>query len=175
MRKTKILTPDFFNRNSVVVAKDLLGKYLVREVNGEIFRLKIVEAEAYEGREDKASHAHRGETPRNTPMFGDPGVIYVYFTYGIHWMLNLTCGPKGHPAAVLVRGIEGIIGPARLTKKLLIDKTLNNKKLGKKTGLWVEEVTAEENKKNKIIKTPRIGTDSAGPIWKKKLYRFVLK
>ena len=167
--RSKTLKAEFFNRNAVIVAKELIGKYLVRE--GALH--KIVETEAYEGLKDKASHASRGQTPRNTPMFGNPGTIYVYFTYGMHWMLNITCGKKGYPAAVLIRGIEGCIGPARLTKKLSIDKNLNNKILGKKSGLWIED--SGPNKKLKIIKTPRIGVDSAGPVWSKKLYRFVLQ
>src|SRR3989344_3170907 len=110
--KRKILKSCFFDRSSVIVAKDLLGKYLVRD--GVAY--KIIETEAYEGLEDKASHASRGQTLRNTPMFGPPGTIYVYFTYGIHWMLNIVCGKEGYPSAILIRGVEGCIGPARLTK-----------------------------------------------------------
>ncbi len=170
--KKKVLGPEFFNRNARVVARDLLGKYLCRKVNGETLCFKIVETESYEGLKDKASHAHRGQTPRNTPMFGKAGTIYVYFTYGMHWMLNLTCDREGYPSAVLVRGIEGAIGPARLTKKLGIDKLLTGKMLGKKTGLWVEE---RETEKLQIQRTPRIGIDSSGPEWSQKLYRFVLK
>ena len=170
----KILKQEFFDRNSIIVAEDLLGKYLAREIEGKIERFKIIETEAYGGLDDKASHAHRGQTPRNTPMFGKPGTIYVYFTYGIHWMLNITCGKIGHPAAVLIRGLEECTGPARLTKKLLIDKSLNNKPLGKKAGLWIEDRVKKESK-IKVIKTPRIGIDSSGPIWSKKLYRFVIK
>ena len=158
---------EFFNRSSVLVAKDLLGMYLVRD---EI-RYIIVETEGYEGPEDKASHASRGRTPRNTPMFGEPGTIYVYFTYGMHWMLNIVCGRKDHPAAVLIRGVRGCIGPGRLTKKLGIDKVLNGKMLGKKTRLWIEE----GERIGKVRRTPRIGVASAGPTWSKKLYRFVLE
>lgn len=172
---------NFFNRNSIVVAEELLGKYLVREINGKVERYKIVETEAYEGFLDKASKAHRGQTPGNTPMFAKPGTIYVYFTYGLHWLVNIVCGKEGHPAAVLLRGVLGTIGPARLTKKLQIDKTLNGKKLGKAAGLWIEENSVGKKGENKdvrgkfrILKTPRIGIDSSGPIWSKKLYRFVL-
>lgn len=171
---SKLLKPKFFDRNSVVVAEDLLGKYLVREINGKKITSKIVETEAYEGIKDKASHAYKGKTFRNTPMFGKPGTIYVYFTYGIHWMLNISCGKVGHPAAVLIRGIEGCIGPARLTKKLRIDKRLNKKLLGKKSDLWIEEADSI-SKKIKVLKTPRIGVNYAGFVWSKKLYRFVLK
>src|SRR3990167_9807467 len=135
----RMLGPAFFDRPTLTVAKDLLGKFLVRRVRGKTVALMIVETEAYDGFKDLASHAHRGQTPRNTPMFGKPGTIYVYFTYGMHWMLNLVCGKKEYPAAVLIRGVEGVSGPALLTRFLKIDKSLNHKPLGKKTGLWVED------------------------------------
>ncbi len=170
--KSKILKQEFFDRSSIVVARDLIGKFLVRKVGRKIFRAKIVETEAYDGFEDKASKAHRGQTPGNTPMFGESGRMYVYFTYGMHWLLNITCGKVGHPSAVLIRGVEGITGPARLTKKLNIDKRLNTLPLGKKSGLWIEE---GYKSKIKILKTPRIGIDSSGPVWSKKLYRFIVK
>src|SRR4051812_3049610 len=111
MWKTRSLKSSFFDRNSIEVSKDLLGKYLVRRIGKKTLIFKIIETEAYEGPDDKASHASRGQTPRNIPMFGNPGTIYVYFTYGMHWMLNIVCGKKGHPAAVLIRGIEECIGP----------------------------------------------------------------
>ncbi len=168
------MNKDFFNRNANLVAPDLLGKYLVRLNEGKIERLKILETESYEGFDDKASHASRGKTARNAPMFEKAGTIYVYFTYGMHYMLNLVCGPQDHPAAVLTRGVEGIIGPGRLTKKLKIDKSFNGKILGKKTGLWIEQEKIEISKKVKIKRTPRIGVDYSG-IWAKKLLRFVLK
>jgi DNA-3-methyladenine glycosylase len=172
--KYKVLPNEFFNRSSVVVAKDLLGKFLVRKYRNKIEKFMITETEAYEGKEDKASHAHRGQTKRNTPMFGEPGTIYVYFTYGMHWMLNIVCGKRGYPSAVLIRGVEALSGPARLTKRLKIDKKLNNKMFGKKSGLLFEEVV-DLNKKLKISRTPRIGIDRSGPVWSKKLYRFVIK
>jgi DNA-3-methyladenine glycosylase len=178
-----MLPKEFFNRSSVIVAKDLLGKFLCRKLNGKVEKFKIVETEAYEGFTDKASHASRGKTLRNSPMFEEAGTIYVYFTYGMHYMLNIVCGDKGHPSAVLIRGIEGVVGPGRLTKYLNVDKTLNNQKLGKKVGLWIESLPTQishgRNKsvyaeKTKILKTPRIGVDYSGPIWSKKLWRFVL-
>ncbi len=169
------LRHSFFNRSSVEVAQDLLGKYLVRDIDGRKEKYKIIETESYEGFEDKASHAHRGKTPRNAPMFAGPGTIYVYFTYGIHWMLNITCGKAGHPSAVLVRGLEGTSGPARLTKKLSIDKKLNGKMLGRASGLWIEEDNAAIGKRVRVRKTPRIGILSSGPYWSKRLLRFVLE
>lgn len=175
---SKILKPEFFDRSSVVVARDLLGKYLVRRVDSKTEASKIVETESYEGLEDKASHASLGQTARNAPMFSRAGTIYVYFTYGMHWMLNIVCGKSGHPAAVLIRGIEGCIGPARLTKKLNIDKNLNGKMLGKESGLWVIDKTNKTDRTDtrlKIMRTPRVGVVYAGPVWSKKLYRFILR
>jgi len=83
------------------------------------------------GPDDLASHAARGRTKRNKVMFGPPGMFYVYFVYGMHWMLNVVTGPVGYPAAVLIRGIEGIQGPGRLTKALRINGNLNGRAAGK--------------------------------------------
>src|SRR3989344_5697076 len=121
----KILGEQFFERSTLAVAKELLGKYLVRRVRGKEVSGMITETEAYDGFHDKASHASRGKTPRNAPMFGPAGCWYVYFTYGMHWMLNIVTREKGYPAAVLIRGVGDISGPARVTKRLKIDKKLN--------------------------------------------------
>ncbi len=104
-------------------------------------------------------------------MFAAPGTIYVYFTYGMHWMLNFVCGKEGFPSAVLIRAAGGVVGPARLTKALSIDKTLNTLTLGKKNGLWVEDRGVKISPK-KIKKTPRIGIPSAEE-WIEKPWRFV--
>ena len=166
-----VLRKAFFERSAVLVAKDLIGCYLCT-VDG---RLMIIETEAYEGLEDKASHASRGKTARNEVMFGDPGIWYVYFTYGMHYMLNIVCGANGHPAAVLIRGVEGAIGPGRLTKKLGVDKRFNKQKANRKTGLWIEPSPLSLRDRDKIMCTPRIGVDYSGPIWSTKKWRFVLK
>lgn len=168
---SKILTRNFFERSAVSVAKDLLGKKLVRVVNGKKEKYTIIETESYEGYKDLASKSSRGKTLGNLPMFGKPGKLYVYFTYGMHYMLNITTCREGFPGAVLIRGVEGSVGPGRLTKRLLIDKQLNDLDLGKKSGVWIENGDLD---KFKIKRTPRIGIDSSGPIWSKKLLRFVL-
>lgn len=168
----KKLSNDFFDRPVQTVARELLGKYLVRKVDGKPVAYKIVETEAYDGDGDMACHAARGKTARNAPMFEKAGTIYVYFTYGMHWMLNIVCRESGFPAAVLIRGVEGISGPARLTKALGIDKQLNGKTLGKNTGLWIEDLCEPSPKR--ISCTPRIGVDYAGK-WAKKKWRFVLE
>jgi DNA-3-methyladenine glycosylase len=166
-------------QNAVRAAKNILGAYLCRRVNGKIFKYKIVETEAYGGRLDRGSHAYSlqlgriRQTARNAPMWAQAGTIYVYFTYGMHYMLNIVTGEEGLPSAVLIRGLEGVSGPARLTKKLKIDKKLNGKMLGKSSGLWIEKNNFE--KKKKITGTPRIGIAYAGPVWSKKLHRFLLR
>lgn len=175
-----MLKNSFFNRSSLIVAKELIGKYLVRKIGTKTFKYRIIETESYEGFEDKASHSSKGLTPRNAPMFESPGTIYVYFTYGMHYMLNIVCCKKGEPGAVLIRGVlshDGsvILGPARLTKLLNINKDLNGKKLGRPSGLWIEDHNGCEIGSEKIISTPRIGIDSAGKKWVKKKYRFIIK
>jgi len=171
---SKLLSQEFFNRPTTVVAENLLGKYLVRKCRGKIISAMITEVEAYNGQNDKASHASRGMTPRNEIMFGPAGYWYVYFTYGMHWMLNVVTGQEGYPAAILIRGVEGINGPARVTKFFHIDNKLNGRAVNKKSGLWIEDGGVKINK-SKIKKFPRIGIDYAGPIWSKKLFRFSIK
>lgn len=168
-----VLKQNFFNRPTLVVAKELLGCFLCRQIGKKTIRLKITEVEAYDGPKDKASHSHRGKTARNTPMFGEAGKFYVYFTYGIHWMLNVVTGPENYPAAILIRGTDEVVGPARLTKFLSIDKSFNEKPATRKTGLWFEERKEKVNPKT-IKQMPRVGVAYAGPVWSKKPYRFVL-
>lgn len=180
----KILGPSFFDRPTLAVARDLIGKYLVRKMGGKEVAFMITETEAYFGFKDQASKARRGKTPGNTPMYMGPGTIYVYFTYGMHWLLNIVTEREEYPAAVLIRGActtyqhsqvcrHVVNGPARLTRALAIDKQLNAKKLGKRAGLWVEDRGVTINPRA-IKKTPRIGIPNAGE-YMHKPWRFVLK
>lgn len=166
------IDPNFFNRKSHLVARDLLGLFLVRETGGGEESCMLTEVEAYAGPEDLASHARFGKTPRTTPMFGPPGTIYIYFTYGMHFMLNIACQPEGNPSAVLIRGAGQIVGPARLTKALEIDKKLNGQMIGKASGLWFEDCGVII-KPGHIEKTPRVGISYAGE-WAAKPWRFRL-
>ena len=182
-----ILPKQFYNRSALLVAQDLLGCFLIRRINKTITKFKIVETEAYEGPNDLASHASRSRTPRNEVMFGSPGITYVYFTYGMHYMLNIVTGQVDYPAAILIRAVEPIPfsgnkitsklptnGPAKLTKFLQINKTLNQRTIYvKKYGLWIEN-RKEEIKPSQIIKAPRVGIDYAG-IYKNKKWRFFLE
>lgn len=169
----KALPHSFFNRKTLKVAEELIGKYLVRKVGNKIIREKIVETEAYVGEHDLACHTRSGKTKRNEIMYREAGTIYVYFTYGMHWMLNLVTEKEGCGTAVLIRGTENFSGPARLTKALQIDKTLNGKMSGRKSGLWVED--GEKVSKKKIVRTPRIGVSYAKEGWAEKPYRFMLE
>ena len=174
----KILGQRFFNRDTFTVAKELLSKYLVRKLNGKEIALKITEVEAYGGFKDKASHAYKGKTKRNEIMFGEAGYWYVYLCYGAHNMLNIVVDKKHYPAAVLIRSAGDFNGPGKLTKHLKINKKLNKRKANKASCLWIEdrgEKVLSASRQSKIIATPRVGINYAGPIWSKKPYRFVLK
>ncbi len=107
----------FFNRHTLQVARDLLGKRLVRVLDGQRVAGLITETEAYRGEEDLACHARAGRTPRTAVMYGLPGHAYVYFTYGMHWLLNVVTEPAGFPAAVLIRGIKPVEGEAAIAAR----------------------------------------------------------
>lgn len=166
----RILAATFFDRTALKVARDLIGCRL--HVDDQIQTHVITETEAYIGPQDLASHASKGRTKRTEAMFGPPGSFYVYFVYGVHWMLNVVTGPVGYPAAVLIRGVKGIVGPARLTKALGIKGDLNGKTASVDTGVWFSEglrIPARQ-----VIRSARIGVDYAGPVWSAKPYRFRL-
>jgi DNA-3-methyladenine glycosylase len=111
------LPPAFYRRDCAAVARDLLGTILVRREGSEVTAGVIVEDEAYYGAADPASHAYRGRTRRNKPMFGPAGHAYVYFVYGNHFMLNAVCGEEGDPAAVLIRALEPAAGFGRIRRR----------------------------------------------------------
>lgn len=168
-----VLDENFFERDTLNVAEDLLGKHIVRRnTNGER-SLRITEVEAYDGFEDQASHARSGRTPRSGVMFGPSGHIYVYLIYGIHWMVNVVTREDNYPAAILIRGTEEIQGPGKIGKYLEINKTLNGKKAVPESGLWFED-RGIAIPSDSIVRKPRIGINYAGPIWSQKLYRFLL-
>ncbi|HUF48158.1 MAG TPA: DNA-3-methyladenine glycosylase, partial [Vicinamibacterales bacterium] len=104
------LSPDFYDRPTLDVARDVVGKVLVRTANGRTAAGIIVEAEAYIGESDPACHAAPGPTRRNAPLYGPPGVAYVYLNYGLHALVNAVTEPEGAPAAVLIRALEPVEG-----------------------------------------------------------------
>lgn len=162
-------------RNTVALARWLLGRHLVRRLpDGRIVARMIVETEAYDGERDLACHARAGRTARTEVMYAPGGVWYVYLCYGVHEMLNLVVGPRDWPAAVLIRGVEGTLGPGRLTRLLEIDRQLNRKTACARTsGLWLED-RGMKVPRAAVRVTPRIGVDYAGPIWAAKPWRFTL-
>lgn len=184
------LPVSFYERNTVEVARDLLGARLVRMLNGRRLSGLIVEAEAYRGEEDQACHARSGRTTRTQVMYGSPGRAYVYFTYGMHWMLNCVTEPEGFPAAVLLRAVQvqegqdvvalrrGSVpsahwtdGPAKLCQAFGIDRALNGANLtAQENGLWIEPAVsfAEEE----VIRGPRVGLGSTPEPWLSILWRF---
>lgn len=171
--KRDILETDFYDRPTLDVARELLGKFLVRRFeDGREVAVAIHETEAYDGFEDKASHAHRGVTPRNSVMYGPPGYFYVYICYGMHWLLNIVTGPRDYPAAVLIRGAGEYVGPARLTKNLSIGRPFNRLPAVERKDLWLEDRGLKPTP-GEIELTPRIGVNYAGPDWSRKHYRFV--
>jgi len=165
------LLKDFFIRDVLVVAPALIGKNLViKNKDGSFRKFMITETEAYNGTDDKACHASRGETPRNRVMFGEGGKIYVYFVYGMYWMLNFVTAPDGIPQAVLIRGIEGYNGPGKLTKALGIDRSYYGEDLSTSVRIWVED----NGLKLSYQTGPRIGIDYAGEFWKNKPWRYYI-
>ena len=162
-------------RDTVALARDLLGKHLVRRhPDGRAEARRITEVEAYHGESDLACHASKGRTKRTETLYAAGGVWYVYLCYGIHEMLNLVVGPPEHPAAVLIRGVEGIAGPGRLTRALGIGRALNGRPATRASGLWIED-RGERVPPGAVRITARIGVEYAGPVWARKPWRFVLE
>jgi DNA-3-methyladenine glycosylase len=163
------LSSEFFTRDVLFVAPDLIGKKIaINQGDGEIRRFLITETEAYRGPEDLACHASKGRTPRTEVMYHSGGRIYVYFVYGMYWMLNFVAGRENDPQAVLIRGIEGFNGPGKLTRALGIDRSFYGVDLVTSDRIWVEDTRYAP-----VIKTgPRIGINYAGDPWIKKPWRY---
>ncbi len=170
----KILTQAYFSRPTLMVARSLIGKYLVRESDKGTCAGKIIEVEAYVGSEDKACHASKGRTARTEVMFGPAGMAYVYLIYGMYHMLNVVTEPAEFPAAVLIRAIEvdGMLidGPGKLCRELRIDRSLHQLDMTQGRSLWFED-RGTKVPTSKIGTFPRIGVDYAGE-WAKKPWRF---
>lgn len=172
------LNRDFYNRNTIIVAKELLGKYLVHHSNGIKKIGKIVEVEAYLGPHDLAAHSAKGKTKRTEVMFGPPGHAYVYLIYGMYFCFNVVTEQEGHASAVLLRALEPIEnvhertqGPGLLCKAMDIDKRLHGHDMLSED-FYIAEM--EDQKKFTVVKKYRIGVDYAKH-WAKKLLRFYIK
>ena len=172
------LPRSFYDRDTIVVARELLGKWLVHVSDGVERIGRIVETESYLGPHDLAAHSARGRTPRTEVMFGPPGHAYVYFIYGMYFCMNVVTQPEGHASAVLLRALEPVqnlegrtCGPGLLCRALGIDKRLNGHDLLSDDLYIAAPSKAEEFK---IVKGPRIGVDYAKH-WAKRHLRFYIK
>lgn len=166
----KILTYDFFRRDALEVAPDLVGKILVRTLEDDTeLRERISETEAYRGEEDKGCHASRGRTKRTELLYGESGVIYVYLCYGVHWLMNVITGEKDQPQGVLFRCGELHSGPGKLTKFLKIDGSFNGESFCGNEKIRIED----DGFRPDIITAPRVGIDYAGDYWKNVEWRFI--
>lgn len=174
--KRMILPQSYFSRPTLVVARSLVGKYLVRENGKGTILGKIIEVEAYVGVEDKACHASKGRTARTEVLFGPPGISYVYLIYGMYHMFNVVTERSEFPAAVLIRAIEVdgelIDGPGKLCRELEIDRSLHRLDMTNGQALWFEDHGGKVVS-GQIGTFPRIGVDYAGA-WAKKPWRFRL-
>jgi DNA-3-methyladenine glycosylase len=165
------LSLDFYLNDAVSVAEKLLGKTLVRVWDdGSMTRYCISETEAYLGEEDKACHASKGRTPRTEVMYSKGGRVYVYLIYGMYWMLNVVTGASSHPQAVLIRGIDNIIGSGKVGRELKMDKSFYDEDLLTSDRIWIEDAPDVSQFKT----GPRVGIDYAGEQWKDKPWRFIL-
>jgi DNA-3-methyladenine glycosylase len=172
------LERDFYRRDTLIVARELLGKRLVRGLDGTRLSGFITEVEAYIGQEDSACHASRGRTPRNAVMYGPPSRAYIYLIYGLHHCLNVVTGTEGFPAAVLIRALEpeeglelmrqhrpgrsdGELsdGPGKLCQALRIDRALNGADLSVVGPLYI--AAGKPVGEEQVVRAPRIGIDYA--------------
>jgi DNA-3-methyladenine glycosylase len=187
---------EFYKRDAVSVAPDLLGKVLVRKIGNIRMGGMITEVEAYQGEEDLGCHAKAGLTPRTQVMYGPPGHAYVYFTYGMHWMLNAVTDEPGMPAAVLIRSIQPLFGmetmqqfrsreriklkdwtngPAKLCQAMNISGDLNGIDLCDPNGeLWIGDGGIPV-KPEQVATSPRIGLYSVPEPWKSISWRWYIK
>lgn len=159
---------NFFTRDVLEVAPDLPGKYLTVKNPLQIMTLLITEVEAYRGEEDKACHASKGRTNRTEIMYHTGGHIYAYLIYGMYWMLNIVTGSENNPQAVLIRGVEGFIGPGKLTRHLHIDGSFYGENVCSSERIWI----SDNGFKYPLKVSPRIGIDYAGEPWTKMPWRY---
>ncbi len=187
------LPRSFFDRPTRTVARELLGCRLVRKLGGTLLAGTIVETEAYIGERDLACHAKAGRTPRTEIMYGPPGFAYVYFTYGMHWMLNLVTEAAGFPAAVLIRALEPLEGIARM-QELRGGKPLSQLASGPAKLTQALGIARDENgldccrpdspltlargsvlPPSSLVATPRIGLGQTPEPWLSKPWRFTVR
>lgn len=169
-----------FNLPTLRVARDLIGKFIVRNYHGHRLSAMITEVEAYRGPRDRASHAYQGRrTPRVEPLYGDGGTVYVYLVYGMHWLLNFSTAGQDKPEGILIRGILAnhaggrrlIVGPGKVSAYLKIDKKLDGVDVINSKQIWLEDRGIRIPARH-VRKGPRVGVDYAGPYWAARPWRF---
>jgi DNA-3-methyladenine glycosylase len=187
LRHAPRLSREFFDRDPVTVGRELLGKLLIRREGRSLLAGRIVEDEAYLGQRDPAAHAYAGQTARNAVLFGPPGHAYVYFIYGNHYCLNVSCMPEGHGEGVLFRAMEPVFGlaamsmarglalppsprpaqlrmissgPGRMSEALGITRLRDNDKdlTSQESDLWLAD---DGVRPQRVVATPRIGITKA--------------
>jgi DNA-3-methyladenine glycosylase len=166
-----VLSSEYFQRDVLVVAPELIGKILKVQNELGCLTYRITETEAYRGEDDTACHASRGKTKRTAPMYESGGILYIYLIYGMYWMLNVVTGEKDNPQAVLIRGVEGYDGPGKLTKALGITGDDNRMKLNDKSRIQI----FQDGFKPKIETLERIGIAYADKIDRERQWRFIMK
>lgn len=185
MRSQELLPPEFYERDAVTVARELIGQHLVKD---DVI-LRITETEAYVGAHDTACHARSGLTRRNAPLWGPPGRAYVYLCYGLHWMLNVVADREGWPAAVLIRACEPVAGlevirerrggktgpvlltgPGKVGAALAVDGSWSHHSLTEPGGLELRAGPSPEG----ILVGPRVGIDYASPEHRDAPWRFAM-
>ena len=166
-----ILKKEYFSKSAIELAPDLLGKIICRKTDKGVTRARITETECYYGESDTACHAHKGKTERTKVMYEAGGITYVYLCYGMHAMLNIVTGAVDHPEAVLIRGVEGAIGPGRTTKLLSITTVQNAIPLEAENEIWIED----DGARPEYTALPRVGIDYADDVDRKRLWRFLVK
>lgn len=164
------LSKEFFMRDRLEVARDMVGKLLVVRHGDELTAQRITETEAYGFEDDTACHAHKGRTKRTEVLYMEGGTIYVYLCYGIHWLLNIVTGAEDSPQAVLIRACEDAEGPGRLTKKAYVDGSFNRLEANEETGLWLED----DGRRFEVLTGKRIGIDYADEADRDRLWRFIM-
>lgn len=167
---TELREKSFYLRDAVIVAPDLIGKLLCRRTDGVTLKLRITETECYMGEKDLACHASRGKTPRNSVLYEEGGILYVYIVYGMHNLVNVITGKENDPQGVLIRCCEGYNGPAKLSKYLHIDRSLNRENILTSEAAWIED----DGCRPEIVTAPRVGIDYAGDYWKNIPWRFIM-
>lgn len=159
----------FYFNSADSVAPRLVGKLLcMRGADGEVLRMRITETECYLGVQDTACHASRGKTPRNSALWQEGGFTYVYLCYGMYYMFNIITGCENDPQGVLIRGVEGYMGPGKFTKFCGIDKSHNLINMKMSEAIWLED----DGYSPKLVLSPRIGIGYADKEDRERLWRF---